>query len=348
MTLSVIISPFDGDKAHAEYTKRAMLDSIKRKETPVSDHALYSQALLYDDPSQRKQATNLGYNWGKLADSIAVYTDYGITKDMQEMMSVYHRLNKPIEYRKIGKNVETPISVVVFKWKKDGYRSKFSSEHVNIFFKMLRRNTTLKYTAFCVTDDPAGIDQDIKTVKLWENPCPRYAAQNTDKPNCFYRLKMFDPEIGKLFGEKFIWFDLDAVIVGNIDHILTDPSDFKMWRVDNEFMPVNGSMCMNRVGTKSNLWHEFNPQRVHPVTGLQATGFIGSDQAFIASKITEKEKNNMWGKADGIYSYRCHLLKTDPSNLPEDAKIVMFHGRHDPWDNEAQKQSPWIKQFYSL
>lgn len=347
MTLVVIESPYAGDvKTHTEYANRAIRDSINRGEHPFASHILYTQALQDCDPDQRKTGINCGYSWGKHAKKIAVYTDYGISNGMQQAMGYYNKIGIPIEYRKIGKNMEKPISIVVFKWKKDGYRTKFTADHVNRFFRMIDRHVTVPHRKICITDDFSGIDDRIEKIKLWPNPCPRYG--NEMKPNCFYRLRMFDPEIKEIVGDKFCWFDLDAVIVGNIDHILTDQSDFRMWRVDGEFMPCNGSLCLHTVGTRSQFWKEFRADKVHPVTGLKAAGFIGSDQAYLATKMTQIEKDNGFGKADGIYSYRCHLKKRGIKDIPEDCKILFFHGLQNPWDDDIVKNNQWAKEYMSI
>lgn len=355
MTLVVIESPYSGDvERNEEYLKRAMRDSISRGEAPYASHLIYTQVLNDRDPEQRKKGINMGFKWGQQAEKVIAYTDYGISTGMEQGLAYYNRNGIPIEYRKIGENIKDPISIVTFKWSKEGYRSKFTSEHVNKLFEMIDKNTTVPYKAFCVTDDPKGIDPSIQTVKLWPNPCPRYAQTQSEKPNCFYRLKMFDPEMKKTFGEKFLWIDLDAVITGNIDNILTDPADFKMWRVDGEYMPVNGSLCLHKIGTRPEIWKGFRPEKVHPVNGLRKSGMIGSDQAWISLNLKDGEADHMFGQKHGVYSFRCHLqkhMRTEKRNkteLPKGCNIVFFHGRHDPWQEKTQEEAPWIKEAYKV
>lgn len=234
------------------------------------------------------------------------------------------------------------MKVVCFKWSKIGYRSVFTGEHVNILRDMVSRNTTIPHEFICITDDPRGIDSEIRIIKLWDNPAPGYGHHN--RPNCFYRLKMFDPEIKEIIGPRFIWLDLDAVILGNIDHILSDQSDLKIWAVDGAQMPCNGSMVLHRAGTRPHIWKNFDAKKIDPVFGLKrVNGFQGSDQAWIASQIGAGDK--FFGKKDGIYSYRVHLNK-GRSLLPNDAKIVFFHGRHDPWDESVRQRLPWVSKNY--
>ena len=137
------------------------------------------------------------------------------------------------------------ITVVCWKWKKDDYRSKFESWHVDVLRDMVRRNTSVPHRFVCITDDASGIfDPSVEIIPLWANPAPNYGSHM--RPNCFVRLPAFSSEMKSLLGEKFIWLDLDTVITGNIDHILSDEADFKIWKVDGETMPCNGSMVMMR------------------------------------------------------------------------------------------------------
>ena len=233
------------------------------------------------------------------------------------------------------------ISVVCWKWHREGYRTKFTGEHVNILRNMVKRNTTIPHRFICITDDSTGIDEGIEIVKLWPNPAPEYG--NYDRPNCFVRLKAFSPDMKDILGEKFIWFDLDTVIISNIDHILSDPAEFKIWQVDGEKMPCNGSMVLHKTGSRFKIWRRFNPNFVHPTLSLRRRNpkFVGSDQAWIAEHLGPQDE--FFGQKDGVYSFRCHVK---PHGLKENACIVFFHGQLDPWSKEVQQNFEWVKNAY--
>lgn len=231
------------------------------------------------------------------------------------------------------------ISIVCFKWHKPGFRSTYTAEHVNTLYRMVQRNTNRVHQFVCVTDDAKGIDPRVKIVPLWENPCPNYG--NGKKPNCFYRLRMFATEMKEIFGEKFLWLDLDCVITGSIDGIFGHPADFGIWCPDGELMPCNGSLVLNRTGTRHHIWTRFDKRRVHPERGLRSAGFQGSDQAWIAMNL--KLTDFRFGQAQGVYSWRSHIEPVDPAHLPETARIVFFNGAKKPWDFP---EIPWIKEHY--
>lgn len=233
------------------------------------------------------------------------------------------------------------IRIVCFKWHKPHYRSKFTGEHVNILRDMVARNTTVPHEFVCVTDDPTGIDEDIRVIPIWDNPAPQYGAEN--KPNCFVRLKCFSDEMKQLIGEKFLWIDLDVVIVNNIDHILNDPAQFKIWRVDGEMMPCNGSLALIEAGSRSYIWDSFKAEEVDPVFAFRRgpERFVGSDQAWIAKNL--REEDQFFGQKDGVYSFRCHV---EEEGLKPNACIIFFHGERDPWMKEIQEGFDWVRTHY--
>lgn len=234
------------------------------------------------------------------------------------------------------------INVVTFKWDKPGYRSTFNEGHVNILFNMLKRNSTVPFKMFCVTDNAKDINPDITVIPIWPNPAPHYGGAT--RPNCFVRLKMFSEEVQQMLGgDKSIWIDLDTVITGNIDSILTDPADFKIWKVDGEVSACNGSLCMIKHGVRTDIWDTFRPSDVDKHSAYRGKlGLIGSDQAWIMQKLNDKTE--FFGQKDGVYSFRCHLKET--LDLPPKAKIVFFHGQFDPWMDHVKKRWKWVAKNY--
>lgn len=232
------------------------------------------------------------------------------------------------------------IVIACWKWKpRTGYRSTFTHDHVNTLRRMVARNCTIPHEFVCITDNPVGIDPDIRIIPLWENPAPRYG--NESRPNCFYRVKAFSKEIGELIGKRFMWLDLDCVITGNIDHIVGSKHDFAMWGDTHPTTPYNGSLCIMNAGARERVWTMFNPTK-SPDEGKK-NRYIGSDQAWIAVALGPDE--HKFGKSDGIYSFGNHILR-ERAPLPDNAAIVMFHGRFDPWMEKVQLQWPWVKENY--
>lgn len=234
------------------------------------------------------------------------------------------------------------ISVVTFKWHKPGYRSKFTAEHVNTMRAMVRRHYSKPHRFICVTDDPKGLASDIEYIPLWNDhadiPNPSWPAG----PSCYRRLKVFSDWFAKIAGERFVCIDLDVVVTGDLDPLFDRTEDFLIWQTGNPSIPFCASMFMMTGGVHRRVWEDFDPL-VSPRLAL-TSGMKGSDQAWIAYCLGKKIPG--WGIQDGVYSYRDHLVKRFAGTLPPHARMVMFHGRPDPWEVNAMNASPWIRKHY--
>lgn len=214
------------------------------------------------------------------------------------------------------------LHILCWKWgsNKD-FRAQYYSQHVNILYAMLKRNLTIPFKLTCVTDDPIGVDSAINIYPLWNEPKVDLPPM---KPNCYRRLKMFSHDAKTMFGERILSIDLDCVIVGNIDDIVSRDEDFVAWNKGG--VPYQGGLILHRTGTRAYLWDEFDPKTSRALG--KSKGYVGSDQAWISARLPEGEA--VWTPRDGILSYKAHV-RGDPElkrtgELPSGAKIVFFHG----------------------
>ncbi len=231
------------------------------------------------------------------------------------------------------------LTVVCWKWKPPpGYRSTFLGTHVNVLRSMVARHYRIPHRFVCVTDDPAGIDQSsIEIVKLWEDYSRLPSPHGRHMPSCYRRLRMFSDDARFLFGDRFVSLDLDCVITADLSPLWDRPEDFVIWGDTNPRTPYNGSMMLMKAGSRSKVWTEFHPVRSPALA--KKMGYYGSDQAWIGACLGRGEA--IWGQADGVYSFRNHVRAM--GTLPRDARIVIFHGRHDPWDSDMQKIG-WVRE----
>lgn len=236
-----------------------------------------------------------------------------------------------------------PETFVCWKWApKLGYRSFYKPATVNTLRAMVARHFPHPHRFLCVTDQPNGIDASVEVVPAWNDYASVPSPHGGKNPSCYRRLRMFHPDIAGVFGQRFVSMDLDMVITGDLTPIFDRPEDIVLWG-DTNPQPgshYNGSLVLMTAGCRPQVWTDFDPL-VSPRQAMQAHAW-GSDQGWISYRLGKGEAR--WSKADGVYSYRNDIERRGRS-LPPDARLVSFHGRLDPWTEEAQ-QIPWIRQHY--
>jgi hypothetical protein len=89
MKLVILESPYRGDsyedtERNEQYARVCLGDCIKRGESPIASHLLYTQPGILDDskPEERKLGMEAGWAWYSVAQACVVYADYGISSGM--------------------------------------------------------------------------------------------------------------------------------------------------------------------------------------------------------------------------------------------------------------------------
>jgi hypothetical protein len=239
------------------------------------------------------------------------------------------------------------LNVVTWLWRDTGYRSTFTAAHVHTLYAMVRRHYAEPFTPICVTDDPRGLDPDIRIVPLWNDHRGLPSPHGRGNPGCYERLRAFAPEMADVFGPRFVSIDLDTVIVGDLAPLWDRPEPWLIWHLR---MPVsrngrdglfNGSMWLMDAGTYPAVWTRFNGK----ASAFEAyrAGQHGSDQGWMQYVIGADTPG--WTNADGVYSFKYEILAHHNGALPANARVVFFHGKPDPWDREVQHVA-WVREHY--
>ena len=236
------------------------------------------------------------------------------------------------------------IEFVTFKWKPvEGYRSTFKAEHVNTLRAMLDRHYHAPHRLTCVTDDPEGIDSDVRCLPLWNDFANVPSPHGGKNPSCYRRLKLWSTEAREIIGERICSIDLDVVITADITKVINRSEDYVLWGdYVNPKTHYNGSLQLIRAGCRPDVYDDFDP-RISPIQTRQC-GFHGSDQAWLSLKLGDAAPR--WRISDGVASFRIHCSKFLGRQLPKCARIVFFHGKHDPWDDDILKNYPWVREHW--
>lgn len=250
-----------------------------------------------------------------------------------------------------GSRSITVLDVICWKWKpKFAYRSTFEGRHVNVLRNMVARHLHLPHRFSCITDDPSGIDSDVRVIPIGEAFADIRNPSLSGGPSCYRRLQMFSEDARERIGERIVSLDLDVVITADITPLFDRPEDFviadgvsleKLARAARPYCIYNGSVLMLRAGARRKVFEAFDARRSPQLS--HCAGSKGSDQGWISFILGRHEKT--WSKADGIYSYANHI-ECEGGALPADARIVLFHGKHDPWHPDVQRYVPWVREHY--
>jgi len=234
-----------------------------------------------------------------------------------------------------------PTSIVTWKWPAPkGYRSHFTANSVNILRRMVARHFPHPHRFLCVTAETDGLDAAVEVIPPWDDFVHVVNPSGARNPSCYRRLRAFHPDIGSVFGPRFVSLDLDCVVVGDLTSVWDRPEDFIIWGDTNPRTHYNGSMFMLTAGARPKVWTHFDPA-ISPKSSYRA-GCFGSDQGWISFCLGPKEPK--WKHSDGVYSYRNELM--DKSGLPTNARIVFFHGEGDPWTPRIQARHEWVRRAW--
>lgn len=234
------------------------------------------------------------------------------------------------------------LTVVTWKWPPHvGYRSTFSAETVNTLRAMVRRHYPRDHRFVCVTNEPDGIGPDVKVLPAWDDYAQLQSPHGTPKnPSCYRRLRLFHPEAEQWFGPRFVSLDLDLVITGDLTALWDRSDDLVLCGDTNPRTHYNGSMLLMTAGARPQVWTDFQPDR-SPQQAMRSGNF-GSDQGWISYCLGGGEAK--WTTDDGVFSFRNHLA--EGRTIPDHCRVVLFHGRHDPWEPYVQSTYPWVRRHY--
>lgn len=193
------------------------------------------------------------------------------------------------------------------------------AEYVNRLYRGVSRNLREGYEAkfICFTDDPAGLDAGIETREIPPGLRGWWAKLGLFKPGLF-------PD-----GERIVYFDLDTVIVRDIDAIVDYAGPFAMLRDIYRLDGLGSGVMLWPSGWGAHIWETFEK------VGLPE--IAGGDQEWIERHAPEALR------LQDIYKGAFRSYKADcEKGLPDDAKVVCFHG--EPRPHEAPDE--WIKRIW--
>jgi len=206
--------------------------------------------------------------------------------------------------------------------------------YVDKLYSMLNRNITRGVRLHVFTESDRTVPE----------PYVKHALKNWSgiggpRKSWWYKMQMFDPD---QFHGRLLYFDLDVVILENIDWMLQLDTryfwacrDFRHhWR--GAWYGINSSVMIWHTGMMAHVWQDFSSQNIHAVTKR----FQG-DQDYLNSIIDNKIRRYLdqerirswrWEIKDGGMDFKKRVYKRPDAGtiVPPNTDVMVFHGRPKP------------------
>lgn len=238
--------------------------------------------------------------------------------------------------------------VLCMKW-----GTKYPAEFVNRLYRMVKRHLSLPFTMVCLTDDPTGIDENVRCYPIPSLDLPDGLPERGWKKLTTFSAPLYDLEGTALF------LDLDIVILRNIDHFFTHEKDSKALWIIKDFkhqhrITGNSSVYRFTLGAFPDLLPHFRANFAEIRTQFR------NEQAYLSDFVHQQSALRYWPKG-WCLSYKYHALYPPvldyflPPRKP-DCDILIFHGEVNPdqaiiggggkWYRHV-KPAPWLSDYWS-
>lgn len=237
-------------------------------------------------------------------------------------------------------------AIVVWKWRNPEYRHSYTAEHVNQKMRQMRVAYPKPHRFICITDDPRGLDPEIEVIEM----PPRYTGENPTfpkGPNCFHRLWLYSEEFANIVQGRFVHIDLDTVPTGDLTELFEKEYLLTAWGGKMRDKRINGSLWVHDAGTMTYVYNDFKEVGPDEATALiREHKCKGSDQGWLQYITAEYGyEPRLLDEHDGVYSFRINIRHQLKGALPEDSKLLVFHGHPTPWHVQESGEVDWIDRY---
>lgn len=237
-------------------------------------------------------------------------------------------------------------TVLCMKW-----GTKYGPEYVNRLYAMVRRHLRGEFRLVCLTDDSAGICDEVTCLAIPQLNLPDGIPERGWK-----KLTSFEADLHGLRGTA-LFLDVDVVIVDDITPFFELPGRFliihdwkRPWRITG-----NSSVYRFELGAHADVLAHFRKHHE------QVRRDFRHEQAFLSDMLHKQGMLDYWPK-DWCVSFKYHCIPRWPINywrepaVPAGARIVVFHGVVNPPDALAGRSNgnwrkalpaPWVADHWS-
>lgn len=259
------------------------------------------------------------------------------------------------------------LTIVCWLWK--GWNPIYGADDVHRLQRKLQKHMSVPFRFVCITDTPEGLE--CETFPLWSFPdidqekrrevLREFRVRKSESrrikidkmsetplPDCFKRLRLFDPEINRHFGDYVVSIDLDCEVFGDLWPLFEGGETFRIARGGGR-AKYCGSMWMLKTGEHEDVWQDFEPDKIADIlqkTEHDNTPIVGSDQAWLSLKFDDAP---VWADEEGVYFLRpLGAHSTHRLQRPGNCRIVFAAGRIKMRDPDCRLFVPWLHKAACL
>jgi len=217
---------------------------------------------------------------------------------------------------------------------------KYGADYVNRLYGMVSRNLTLPFKFICFTENPEGIHSDVEIC-----PLPSLGLPENIPERGWLKLATFQNPLADLKGTA-LFLDLDVVIVDNIDCFVELDAEFAVCFDEKKKAQKIGNTSVYRfeIGKHESILDYF----LENFDAIKSK--YRNEQAYLSDQMNRKQVLKFWPQ-DWTPSFKYHCIPKFPSNfwqepyIPEGAKIILFHGKPEPYEAEKGVSGKWYRYF---
>lgn len=251
------------------------------------------------------------------------------------------------------------LNFVCMKW-----GTFYGPEYVNNLYRMIKRNVTVPFRLVCYTERKEGIDKNVEIF-----PLPPFDAAKRVKNTRAYGKKTLARGDLKPFkkGERFLYLDLDVVIMGNLEA-------FFKYETDKDFIiTYNWTRGKGKIGNSSVTLFRVGPLQ-YIVDDMEKNlekrmkEYKSASQEYLSAMVIKKYGKLTFWPDEWVRSFQIHSMPAKWLRLfkapiePKGCKILVFHGAVNPpdaiagvWPRKVPlwkkwyktvRPTPWLKKYW--
>ena len=225
------------------------------------------------------------------------------------------------------------VNIICMKW-----GEKYDSSYVNKLFNMVSRNLNRNFRFICLTDDNSGFLSSIESFDL-----PKLNLPDGIPERGWTKLVTFSENLFDIQGQC-LFLDLDLIIVNRID---------ELFELEGDFFIIKDFIRKDSIGNSSVYRFEmgkfFDVLEYFQQNFTEIQSKYRNEQEYLSDYMKNNHSLNYW-PIEWCQSFKKNCVQKGfkqffyPPLLPQEAKIIIFHGKPNPPDALKGKSGKWYRK----